>query len=376
MRTLAFLSHAVTGKPGCNKDYGPRGPERKTSMGNGITETIGVDMGDKYSRYSILDQASGEVVGTGRVATTPRSMETFLSNYPQARVVLEVGTHSRWSSEIAQACCEEVLVANPRKLSFIYKNNRKSDEVDALALARVGRLDPTLLSPIQHRSEAAQLDRVVLRCRAGLVSSRTKLVNILRGIVKSFGHRLPALATKRIGHQTMELLPPDLHIQMHPLLLAIEALNDEIAEYDKRVNALAEQKYAEAKRLTQVPGVGNLTALAFILTIEDRDRFRSSRTVGAFFGLVPKRDQSGDVEKQLSITKSGDRMVRTLLVQCAQKILASNSPDSDLKRAGLRIAARGGKTTKKKAVIAVARKLAVLMHALWRDDTVYEPLKN
>ena len=344
-------------------------------MRNGITQTIGLDVGDKWSRYSVLDQKSGQVVESGRVRTTPRGMEQFFSSHPRARVVLEVGTHSRWASHAAQACCQEVLVANPRKLHFIYRNDRKSDEVDAEALARVGRLDPKLLAPIRHRSDGAQRDLALLRARAGLVTARTKLVNTLRGIMKTFGFRLPALATKTIGHKTLDLIPEGLQPQLHPLLLAIEGLSDEIKTYDKLIDNLAEAT-PQVKRLTQVPGVGNLTALAFILTIEDQARFRRSRTVGAFFGLVPRRDQSGDVEKQLSITKSGDRMVRTLLVQCAHKILARNSIDSDLRRAGDRIASRGGKTAKRRAVIAVARKLAVLLHALWRDGSRYEPLKN
>ncbi len=341
-----------------------------------ITETIGLDMGDRYTQYSILDQNSGKEVGTGRVATTPSKMQSFLSNYPRARVVLEVGTHSRWASQAAQACCEEVLVANPRKLRFIYQNDRKSDEVDATALARVGRLDPTLLAPIQHRSEGAQRDLAVLRARAGLVSARTKLVNTLRGIVKSFGFRLPPLGTHRIGHRTLEFIPEELHPALHPLLLAIEGLTDEIATYDEGIEKLADEKHPESTLLTQVHGVGKLTAMAFMLTIEDVGRFRSSRTVGAFFGLVPRRDQSGAVEKQLSITKSGDRMVRTLLVQCAHRIMAKNAPDSDMRRAGERIASRGGRTAKRRAVIAVARKLAVLLHALWRSGEVYEPTRN
>lgn len=345
-------------------------------MANGITETIGLDMGDRYTRYSILDQASGEEVGSGRVRTTPAGMERFLENYPRARVVLEVGTHSRWANQVAEASCAEVLVANPRKLSFIYQNDRKSDVVDALALARVGRLDPKLLSPIRHRSRAAQADLAILRARAGLVSARTKLVNTLRGIVKSFGWRIPPQATKRIGHKTLEFVPEEIQPALKHLLLSIEALSDEIQEYDDQIEALADEKYPITASLTQVRGVGKLTAMAFLLTVEERDRFRRSRTAGAYFGLVPRRDQSGAVEKQLSITKAGDRMVRTLLVQCAHKILASNAPDSDLKRAGERIASRGGRTAKRRAVIAVARKLAVLLHALWRSGEVYEPLKN
>jgi transposase len=345
-------------------------------MANGITETIGLDMGDRYTRYSILDQESGEEVGSGRVRTTPGGLERFLEHYPRARVVLEVGTHSRWASQVARDHCAEILVANPRKLSFIYQNNRKSDEVDAAALARVGRMDPKLLSPIRHRSAKAQADLAILRARAGLVSARTKLVNTLRGIVKSFGGRIPPQATNRIGHRTLPFVPGELKPALGPILLAIEALTDEIAEYDARIDALADEKYPEARCLTQVRGVGNLTALAFLLTIEDPSRFRRSRTAGAYLGLVPRRDQSGDTEKQLSITKAGDRMVRTLLVQCAHRVLAKNGPDSDLRRAGERIASRGGRTAKRRAVIAVARKLAVLLHALWRSGEVYEPLRN
>jgi transposase len=345
-------------------------------MANGITETIGLDMGDRYTRYCVLDHASGEEVGSGRVRTTPTHMEGFLQSHPQARVVLEAGTHSRWTNDIAETYCTEVLVANPRKLSFIYQNDRKSDEVDAELLARVGRIDPKMLHPIRHRSMSAQSDLAILRARAGVVSARTKLVNTLRGIVKSFGWRIPPHASKRIGSKTLAFVPEDLQPALGPLLLAIEALTDEIAEYDRKVDDLADEKYPESRRFTQVFGVGNLTAMAYMLTLEDPDRFRNSRSVGAFLGLVPRRDQSGEDEKELSISKAGDRMVRTLLVQCAHRILSRNGPDSDLRRAGERIASKGGRTAKRRAVIAVARKLAVLLHALWQTGETYEPLRN
>ena len=345
-------------------------------MTNDITETIGLDMGDRYTHYCILDHESGEEVGSGRVKTTPMHMEGFLQSHPQARVVLEVGTHSRWTNHIAETYCAEVLVANPRKLSFIYRNDRKSDVVDAESLARVGRVDPKMLHAVQHRSMPIQADLAVIRARAGVVSARTKLVNTLRGVVKSFGWRIPPQAPKRIGHKTLAFVPEELKSALGPLLLAIEALTDEIAEYDKKIDDLAEKKYPESARFTQVYGVGNLTAMAYMLTLEDPTRFRNSRSVGAFLGLVPRRDQSGAMEKQLSISKAGDRMVRSLLVQCAHRILASNGPDSDLRRAGERIASRGGRTAKRRAVIAVARKLAVLLHALWRTGATYEPMKN
>lgn len=345
-------------------------------MTKGITTTIGLDLGDRYTRYSILDEKSGEEVGSGRVRTTPEGMHAFLVGHPRARVVLEAGTHSRWADQVATRCCAEVFVANPRKLRFIYQNDRKSDEVDARALARVARLDPKLLCPIRHRSGAAQVDLAVIRARAGLVSARTKLVNTLRGIVKSFGLRLPPIAAERFGHSLLEAVPKPLRPALHPLLLAVESLTDEIKTYDATVDTLADERYPESRLLHQVYGVGKLTALAYLLTVEDPKRLRSNRTAGAYFGLVPRRDQSGATEKQLSITKAGDAMVRTLLVQCAQRILAKNGPDSDLRRAGERIASRGGPTAKKRAVIAVARKLAVLLHALWRSGEVYEPSRN
>ena len=345
-------------------------------MSKTITETIGVDLGDRYSAYCVIDQASGEQVAEGRLPTTPAGFEEFFASRGSARVVLEAGTHSPWTSRIVATSCAEVLVANPRQLGFIFKNARKSDRLDAQLLARVGRMDPTLLSPIRHRGVKAQQDLAVIRARDTLVSARTKLVNSLRGLVKSIGGRLPKQAAKSIGTRTSLRVPEELQEALHPMLLAIEALTDEIKTYDQRVDELARKDHAEVGVLTQVAGVGNLTALAFILTLEDSAHFASSRDVGAFLGLVPKRDQSGNTDKALRISKAGDRMVRTLLVQCAHHILGRNGPPSDLRQYGERIAARGGKVAKRKAVVAVARKLAVTLHALWRSGEVYVPERN
>jgi len=342
-------------------------------MSKTITETIGVDLGDKYSNYCVLDQESGEPTKEGRIRTTPAAFERLFAGRSTARVVLEVGTHSPWTSRIASADCGETYIANARKLRFIFKNDRKSDTVDAQSLARVGRFDPALLSPIRHRGEQAQVDLVLVRARATLVAARTKLVNSLRGLIKSTGSRLPKKSASSIGPKTIDGVPAPLHSALEPMLEAIDGLTDQIRVYDKRVDKLAEEAYPETGVLTQVPGVGNLTALAYMLTLEDPAHFKKSRDVGAFIGLVPKRDQSGETDKQLRITKAGDKMLRTLLVQCAQYILGRNGPPCDLKRAGERIALRGGKVAKRKAVIAVTRKLAVLLHALWRTGEVYAP---
>lgn len=345
-------------------------------MTQAITETIGVDLGDKYSAYCILDQKTGEEVGSGQLRTRPQDFEGFFSGRSKARVVMEAGTHSPWTSRITSAACAETHVANSRTLRFIYGNTRKSDERDAESLARLGRADPKLLSPIQHRGASAAKDLALIRARAAMVRSRTSLVCALRGLVKSSGARLPKASPCSMGPKTCEQLPEALRDYLTPLLLSIERLNEQIAVADKEIDRKARESYPETAALTQVWGIGNLTALTYVLTLEDPDRFASSRIVGAFLGLVPRRDQSGTTDKELRITKAGDAGLRTLLVECAQRTLQRNAPDSDLKRFGERIAADGGKVAKRKAIIAVARKLATLLHALWRTGEVYEPLRS
>lgn len=341
-----------------------------------ITETLGVDLGDRYSTWCVIDQTSGKELESGRVRTTPTAMGKFFELRPTARAVMEVGTHSPWVSRLASASCAETLVANPRELRFIYRNKRKSDTVDAQKLARVGRMDPELLSPIRHRGEAVQRDLIAVRARHGLVEARTKLVNALRGLLKSTGHRLGTQSAAALGHRTLSEVPEAYQEVVHPLLLAIEALTDEIKTYDGQIEELADERYPETACLTQIAGVGKLSALAFILTLEDPAHFGSSRDVGAFLGMVPKRDQSGETDKQLGISRCGDGLVRTLMVQCAHYILGRHGPDSDLKRFGERRASRGGAAAKKRAVIAVARKLSVLLHSLWKTGEIYEPLRN
>ena len=236
-----------------------------------------------------------------------------------------------------------------------------------------GGSDPKLLRPVVHRSESAQEDLALVRARACLVETLTALVCTLRGLVKSAGGRLPRKDAATIRHAFCEELPPQLRASLTPLVLTIEFLNDEIRSYDRKVDDLATKKCPETELLTAVDSVGNLTSLTFVLTLEDPGRFDRSRDVGPFLSLVPKRDQSGETDKQLRITKAGDRAVRTLLVPCAQRILGRFGKDCDLKRYGERIAARGGRIAKRKAVIAVARKLAARLHHPWKTGEVYEP---
>jgi transposase len=261
-------------------------------------------------------------------------------------------------------------------VELITKSNRKDDRHDARTLARLARIDPELLGPVRHRSAKAQIHLTVIRARAELVSARTALVNAVRGLVKSYGERLPKCGTQQVSRELAAKLCPELRDVLEPLLKEIESLNEPIKEYDERMEKIAKEVYPEVSLLKQVKGVGTQIALTYVLTIEDPYRFPKSREVGCFLGLKPGRRNSGESEPQKRISKEGDRYLRTMMVQGAHYILGPFGEDSDLRRWGRKLAERGGKNAKKRAVVAVARKLAVLLHRLWVSGEVYEPLRN
>jgi transposase len=248
--------------------------------------------------------------------------------------------------------------------------------MDAQTLARLARIDPELLYPVKHRSAQAQADLTVIRARAGLVRARTGLVNSARGLAKSYGERLRGCNVRNMNPEKAEGLSPELQSALEPLLNAIESLSERIVEYNERIENLAQQSYPQTALLKQIKGVGTLIAVTFLLTLEDPHRFRQSRDVGCYLGLQPGRRNSGQSEPQLHISKEGDPYLRTLLVQGAQHILGPFGADCDLRRWGLKLAERGGRNGKKRAIVATARKLAVLLHRLWVSGEVYEPLHN
>ena len=266
-------------------------------------------------------------------------------------------------------------MANPRKVALISRNERKSDRMDAELLARLGRADPELLSPIQHRGETAQVARGVLKSRDALVGARTKLINHVRGIVKSFGHRMPSCSAARF-HKLTDEVPQKLTAALKPVMEMIGTLTDQIDGFDHAIDRVSEASFPETELLRKIPGVGAVTALAFVTTLEDPQRFKRSRSVGPYLGLVPRRDQSGEVDKQLRISKAGDSFLRRLLINAGHYILGPFGPDCDLRRWGIPLTERGGKAAKKRAVVAVARKLAVLLHRLWHTGEDYDPLYN
>jgi transposase len=268
----------------------------------------------------------------------------------------------------------EVIVANPRRVRLIAESDAKSDQFDAELLARLGRLDPALLSPIVHRGEEAQRHLVLLRARDGLVRARTQLINQVRGFAKSLGSRLPSSSSESFPKRVRSAVSEDLFPGLQTMLGMIEQLTGEIGRMDREVGHLCKERYPETEMLRQVKGVGPITALCFMLTLEDPNRFHRSRSVGAYLGLRPRRRNSGEQRPQLRITKSGDEFLRRLLVSAAHYILGPFGPDTELRRFGLRLAERGGKAAKKRAVVAVARRLAVLLHRLWLTGEEYQPL--
>ena len=347
------------------KDYSEMIPET----------TIGLDLGDRLSYYLVLD-GEGKVVREGRVRTQRSSMRALFSVWSGARVVLEVGTHSGWVSHVLQELGHEVVVANPRKLALISANDRKRDRRDGELLARLGRADVQLLSPVRHRGARAHRDLQWIRSRAHLVKLRTELINHVRSTVKGSGGRLPGCSSPSFAAKMREQLPAELFQVLVALLDLIQEVTDKIRFSDGHIRRLSEEVYAETAILRRIQGVGPVTALSFVLTLEDASRFASSRQVGAYLGLCPRLAQSGEKDPQLRISKAGDRALRALLINCAHYILGPFGQDSDLRRHGERIAARGGPNAKKRAVVAVARKLSVVMHHLWRSGEVYEPLYN
>ncbi|HJX28143.1 MAG TPA: IS110 family transposase [Thermoanaerobaculia bacterium] len=333
--------------------------------------TIGFDLGDRKSRVCEVDEGA-QVVKEATVLTTRSGVDAYFAGRERCRVVMEAGTHSPWISRQLEALGHEVIVANPSKVWGRQRRTKRNDRTDAEHLGRQGRADVTLLHPIQHRGAKAQEHLELIRARDQLVRARTKLINHVRGAVKSSGYRITRCSAEAFAGRARAQIPSELRGASEVVLDVVADLTKQIRRMDEEVERVAGE-YPAVARLRQVHGIGALTALAFVLLVEDPKRFERSRDVGPYFGLVPGLDESSDSSPQLGITKAGDELGRRLLVSAAQYILGPFGPACDLRRFGEAIAARGGKNAKKRAVVAVARKLAVLLHRLWVSGARYEP---
>ena len=330
---------------------------------------VGIDVGDRFSHWCALYEDGG-VAGRGRLRTSREAILEQGKLWSGVRVAIENGTHSGWISRVLSGAGCEVVVANPSRWRGT-AHNSKNDANDAEALARVVRVDPRLLFPIRHRGEQQQQDMAVIRVRAQLIKARTQLVNTARGVVKSLGGRLPRADAAYFVPRTWLEVAPELRAALRPLYRSLAALNEQIGKMDSRIEQLSRQRYQQTAQLRSVPGVGPVTALTYVLTLGDPHRFASSRAAGAYLGLRPRQRQSGERDPDLGIARNGDGYLRSLLVECAHHVL-SRGPDSALKQWGLALAG-GGRRPRRRALVAVARKLAVLLHKLWVSGQSFCP---
>ncbi len=335
------------------------------------SETIGIDLGDKISRYAVLN-ADGDLIEEGTFRNQAGSIEKhFGGNTAAARVALEAGGQSAWIERELKKFGHEVIVAHGRELAWITAADDKNDRSDAEKLARLAWADPRLLKQVHHRGAEQQAQLSVIRARDAIVRARTLLINAARGIAKGFGQRLPKTVTATFGVRALTTIADPLKAALGRLLAQIDELTASIKAYDQQVADMTAAR-EDLRPVCSIPGVGPLTALTFALTLGSPERFAHSRDVGAFLGLRPKQQQSGASNPQLAITKAGDAYLRKLAVQCAHHILGHWGRDSALRQWGLRLAS-GGKNGRKRAIVAVARKLLVLMHRLWRTQETFRP---
>ena len=336
---------------------------------------IGMDMGDKNHKAIGLSE-DGEIIDRTEVPCTPEDVRAYLERFPGALLAIETGTHCRWVSRLGIGMGHEVLVGNARKLRMIWNSNRKNDWNDAEMLARVARTDRKLYSPVRLRDDDDQELLRMVKARDLLVKCRTGIVNKIRGFCKADGHHLPKCSADsfmRLEHE----VPMSVRTVSKPLFAMLKELAKKIGLYDVMIDKGIRKIHGEdAKLLEPIAGVGPVTTAAFLATVGDPATFGSARDAGPFFGLVPRQDQSGQTDKQMRITKEGNAVVRRLLVTAANYVMGPFGKDCDLRRHGMRIAERGGKNAKKRAKVAVARKLAVLMLAILRTRSEYRPLTD
>lgn len=346
--------------------------------------TIGADVSDRTTKICVMTKAEGgerRIVVETTCATTKAGFEEALSKFDRSwPVVFETGTHCRWMDRLFKEMGFKTIVGNPGKIPSITKSNTKNDRNDARELARLAIADPAMLHPVFLRDEVYQQMLRFHHARNMLISQRTQTINQIRGFAKSMGHRIECSSTEKFHELSKADWPRELEECAWPLMGVLKTVNLKIKAYDRLIERLAERPEFKpmVERVRVVYGVGVIGSTVFVAAIGGRpDRFDHTRDIGAYLGMIPKQDQSGDDDKQLHITHAGADIVRATLVECAGVVMMSNAKDTDLKLKGLRIAMHGGGIAKKKAKVAVARALAVTMLALLKaPEREYVPLSE
>ncbi len=344
---------------------------------------IGIDVSDRMSKICVMTKVAGtrRIVDETTVATTKDGFREYLERQDRnAPVTFETGIHCRWMAEFIRSMGFKVYVANPAKLKMLTESDTKNDRNDARELARYTLADVEMLHPVFLRAEQYQQMIRLLEARRALLGARTKLINEMRGFAKSMGFRIPRRDADYFHLIDRATWPRDLETLCWPMLAVVKTISLKIKAVEKQMHVLADTpEFREsAERLQQIAGVGFFSSVAFIAFLGGNyERFAKARDVGPYLGLVPRQDASGNIDKQLSITKKGSSLLRSLLAECAQAAMRDHAKMSDLRIKGLRIAERGGKNAKKRAVIAIVRSLAVTMVALLKHpEREYKPISD
>lgn len=333
---------------------------------------VGVDVSEKHLNLCEID--GDDAVCESRMANSSKKLLEHFQGKAKRRIIIEVGAHTRWIAELLEQLGHQVLIVDPRRTKLISGSLYKDDRIDAMTLAMLGRDAPALLKTVPLRRLESQMVLTLVRARASAVKGRTRIVNTVRGVLKPYGYTIPkdsrgATFTAYIR----ETLDQALLRIVEPLLVLIETFNAQIKRYDDDVALVLPRLAPDTVHLTQINGVGALTVLYFVALIGDPHRFASNRDIGPYLGLCRKRQDSGDYKSELGITKAGDSLMRALLANCASYLLGPFGQDSDIRRWGLKKVGGGSRAEKKKAKIAVARKLAVVMLTLWKTGRPYTP---
>ena len=345
--------------------------------------TIGMDVSDRKTQVCVMAKQgiSPKIVMETTIPTTKEGLSGFLAAQDKSSpVVFETGMHCRWMNEVAEGMGFKVYIANPCRLRMITESKAKNDINDARMLARIALSDPGLLHPVRLRGKEHQKMINLHEMRNLLVKQRTGIIVQLRAVAKSMGFRIERSTTAHFHRIDTKAWPKEFRDIVWPMLKNLEQLAVTIKTYEKQIRELAVTPTfkAQVERLMEIRYVGLYVATGFVaVTGGDMDKFEKPRDVGPWLGLVPKQDQSGDIDRQCHITKTGSSFMRRLLVESAQMIMRDGSSDTDLKAKGMRMCRRGAKVAKRKAIAAVARSLAVLMVAmLKKPDTTYVPLSK
>lgn len=331
---------------------------------------IGLDLGKTSSQLCILTD-DGELIER-RIKTEREQFAKIIGQRPTSRIVLEASTESEWVAGCLEALGHEVIIADPNFAPMYATRSKKikTDKRDARALCEASRLGAYRKA---HRTSAAQRHtRAQLSVRESLVGTRTKYLVLIKSLLSREGWRMMGGSSHTFGERVKRLpLSAALLEEIEPLLTLLETLNEQIAKADRKLEELVESD-AKVKLLTSVPGVGKVTATAFVAAIDEVERFASAKEVRSYFGLVPREFSSGEKQMRGRISKAGSKRVRSLLVEVAWGIICRKSEPAteELRAWTMKIALRRGR---KIAAVALARKLAGILYAMLRDGMEFSP---